>query len=278
MDGTNLKIVLIGAGRLATNLGVALKKAGHRIEAVFSRTQTAADALAERLMISLATDDLTALPKDADIYIISVKDCALQVVVDQVTKGREGHLFVHTAGSMPLGVFAGHTEHYGVFYPMQTFSKERIVDFQEIPLFIEASDEHTKTLMLQLAKTISSNVYELSTIERKYLHLAAVFACNFTNHCYTLSADILARHGLPFDVMLPLIDETTRKVHEMHPQEAQTGPAIRWDENVIGMQSELLVQDTTMRRIYDLLSRSIHEKAIDKHDQLRLKEDTSHCV
>lgn len=232
-----MKIALIGRGRVATHLGKALQ-AGHKVVSVNSRT-------------------LAELPQDADAYIIAVKDSALQEVISKVTKGRESSLFLHTAGSMPLSVFDGYTRHGGVLYPMQTFSMEREVDFREIPLFIEASDAESLQQIRTLADGISQHVYELSTADRRYLHLAAVFACNFVNHCYTLAADVLAQKGLPFDVMLPLVDETARKVHELSPKAAQTGPAIRGDQNVMKAQAALL--DTPERTIYELLSKSIQE-------------------
>ena len=233
-----MKIALIGRGRVATHLGKALLQAGHKVVSVNSRT-------------------LAELPQDADAYIIAVTDSALQEVICKVTKGRESSLFLHTAGSMPLSVFDGYTRHGGVLYPMQTFSMEREVDFREIPLFIEASDAESLQQIRALADGISQHVYELSTADRRYLHLAAVFACNFVNHCYTLAADVLAQKGLPFDVMLPLVDETARKVHELSPKAAQTGPAIRGDQNVMKAQAALL--DTPERTIYELLSKSIQE-------------------
>ena len=233
-----MKIALIGRGRVATHLGKALLQAGHKVVSVNSRT-------------------LAELPQDADAYIVAVKDSALQEVICKVTKGRESSLFLHTAGSMPLSVFDGYTRHGGVLYPMQTFSMEREVDFREIPLFIEASDAESLQQIRTLADGISQHVYELSTADRRYLHLAAVFACNFVNHCYTLAADVLAQKGLPFDVMLPLVDETARKVHELSPKAAQTGPAIRGDQNVMKAQAALL--DTPERTIYELLSKSIQE-------------------
>ena len=274
-----MTIALIGRGRLATNLLPALQQAGHDVMSVNSRT-------------------LEELPQQADVYIISVKDSALREVIAHATKGREDQFFVHTAGSMSVDVFEGYCSRYGVFYPMQTFSKERQVSFREIPIFIEAggsgkaavdgktadhttsADATAKTLgvLRVLADSVSQKVYELSTADRKYLHLAAVFACNFANHCYALAADVLAKKGLPFDVMLPLIDETARKVHGMHPQDAQTGPAVRYDENVISMQSDLLADEPVLQDIYRLLSKSIHQKATEPHDPLRLTEDTSHRV
>ena len=233
-----VKVVLIGRGRLATNLLAALQQAGHEVVSINSRT-------------------LEGLPLEADAFIVAVKDSALEEVVRRATKGREQQLFLHTAGSMPMSLFEGHTSRYGVFYPMQTFSKERLVDFAEIPVFIEGADPAIRPL----AESISRRVYELSTEARKYLHLSAVFACNFVNHCYALSAELLEQHGLPFDVMLPLIDETARKVHELHPHDAQTGPAVRYDENVIRMQSALLADNPELQQIYELLSLDIHRKA-----------------
>lgn len=236
-----MRIVVIGRGRLATNLLPALEKAGHEVVSVNSRT-------------------LEGLPSVADIFIVSVKDSALQEVIAKATKGREQQLFVHTAGSMPMTVFEGYTSRYGVCYPMQTFSKERRVDFAEIPVFIEGDDP----LIRALAESVSRRVYELSTEDRKYLHLAAVFACNFANHCYALAAEVLERHGLSFDVMLPLIDETAQKVHETHPLAAQTGPAVRYDENVIGKHLQLLESLPTAQNIYRLMSQSIHETILEK--------------
>ena len=258
-----MNIALIGRGRVATHMGKALLQAGHQLTSVNSRT-------------------LAELPQHADIYIIAVKDSALQEVIQHLCsrlspntpssrRGQgEAPLLVHTAGSMPLSVFDGYDCHAGVLYPMQTFSLDREVDFREIPLFIEGADPRIRAV----AESLSAHVYELSTADRKYLHLAAVFACNFANHCYTLAADVLARKRLPFDVMLPLVDETARKVHELHPTEAQTGPAARGDKNVMAAQSALL--DGRLQAIYNLMSESIQDKK--QHDQLRLTEDTSHRV
>ena len=187
----------------------------------------------------LATDKISDLPLEADAFIVAVKDAALPSVAKQLAKGREQQVFFHTAGSMPLSVFEGLSMHYGVFYPMQTFSKERQVDFLPIPVFLEASDDATLSLARTLAESISRHVYVLSSEDRKFLHLSAVFACNFANHCYALSAELLEKHGIPFDVMLP----------------------VRYDENVIRMQSSLLSDSPALQEIYNLLSLNIHRKA-----------------
>ena len=272
-----MKIVLIGAGNLATHLGKALHAAGHDMLQVFSRTMQSAETLASLLDAEPLTD-IAQVRDDADVYIFSVKDSALVQLVAQLCrheadglgedgavnalcKAKKGELervFLHTAGSMPMSVFKGMAQHYGVLYPMQTFSKQREVDFSIIPCFVEANDEFAQKQIEGMAREISGRVYELSSEDRKYLHLSAVFACNFANHCYAISQELLEEHGIPFDVMLPLINETAAKVHEMKPKDAQTGPAVRYDENVIGKQSKLLENHPHFKKVYDSMSKSIH--------------------
>lgn len=237
-----MKIVLIGRGRLATNLGHALLSAGHEVASINSRT-------------------LEALPLEADVYIVAVKDAALADVIRAATKGRESQLFVHTAGSMPMDIFKGLTVHYGVFYPMQTFSKVRLVDFNDISVFLETNDTVSMERLKMLSTTLTTHIYELDSEGRKHLHLAAVFACNFVNHCYALSAEVLAAKGLPFSVMLPLVDETAQKVHELSPREAQTGPAVRGDQNVMQMQANMLAGNPAVKQIYEALSNDIQRLA-----------------
>ena len=251
-----MEIVFVGAGRLATNLARALHDQGHRIKAVYSRTQASAEALSA-VVGGFPTDSIDALPMEADAFILAVKDAVLDDLIAQLDKGREQQAFFHTAGSVPLSVFGSHSP-CGVIYPMQTFSKERQVDFSRVPIFIEGSDEESLALAERIARTVSNDVRTLSSEDRRHLHLAAVFACNFANHCYALSARILEKHGLPFSVMLPLIEETAEKVRTMHPREAQTGPAVRYDENVIEAQMRLLADEPMMRDVYELMSRSIH--------------------
>lgn len=252
-----MKIVLIGAGNLATHLGKALHAAGHDMVQVFSRTMQSAETLASLLDAEPLTD-MAQVRDDADVYIFSVKDSALEQLISQLCGG-EKKVFLHTAGSMPMSVFRGKALHYGVLYPMQTFSKQREVDFSIIPCFIEANDEFALKQIEGLAGQISHRVFQLSSEDRRYLHLSAVFACNFANHCYAASQKLLQQHGIPFDVMLPLIDETAAKVHGMTPKEAQTGPAVRYDENVIGKQIQLLENQPYFQKIYDCMSKSIHE-------------------
>ncbi len=256
-----MDVVFVGAGRLATNLAQALRDAGHQITAVYSRTMESASALSVRVG-GVPTNTIEALPLEADVFILSVKDSVLPAVIERLHIGREGQTFLHTAGSIPMSVFGSH-QHCGVLYPMQTFSKEKKVDFSRVHIFIEGVDASTFRLTQALALSISHNVHEFTSDERRYLHLSAVFACNFANHCFALSSKILEAHGLSFDVMLPLIRETAEKVETMHPRDAQTGPAIRWDENVMAAQKALLADEPDMQQIYEIMSRSIHTLAND---------------
>ena len=250
-------VVFIGAGNLATNLAKALYRKGFRIEQIYSRTQESAQSLAQ-LVEADYTTELSAVVEDAQLYIVSLKDAAFVQLLPGLVAGKEKSLWVHTAGSIPMNIWAGQAERYGVFYPMQTFSKQRELDFREIPVFIESNSEADTQLLKDIASTLSEKVYEATSEQRKSLHLAAVFTCNFTNHMYVLAAELLKTYQLPFEVMLPLIDETARKVHELQPLAAQTGPAVRYDENVINEHLRMLADEPEAQELYRLISESIH--------------------
>ena len=255
---TNKRIALIGAGNVATHLGKAWQRSDCEVVQVYSRTEQSASELATCLGVPFVTS-LDEVCTDADIYVVAVKDAVLQELIPALVKGREAALFVHTAGSMPMAVWQGVAPRHGVLYPMQTFSKAREVDFTSVSFFVEANHQADKEALKELAGALSPKVYEATSAQRTYLHMAAVFACNFANHMYTLSARLLEKNGLPFDAMLPLIDETARKVHGLHPHDAQTGPAIRGDENVMGKHLAMLADDPEVKEIYRIISNSIQE-------------------
>lgn len=250
-------VVFIGAGNLATNLAKALYQNGFRIVQVYSRTKEAACALAQAIEAEYTTE-LSEVSRDARLYIVSLKDAAFVELLPEIVAGKEDALLVHTAGSIPMSIWEGKTSRYGVFYPMQTFSKQREVDFRTIPFFIESNSSEDTELLKAIASVLSEKVYEATSEQRRSLHLAAVFTCNFTNHMYALAAELLKKYNLPFDVMLPLIDETARKVHELEPKQAQTGPAVRYDENVINKHLEMLADEPEMQELYQLVSENIH--------------------
>ena len=252
-----MKIVFIGAGNLATRLSLAMQRVGMQIGQVYSHTEASARQLATRLGCPW-TNDLSALQEDGDLYVFSLKDTVLSDVISKV-KPNNG-MWVHTAGSMPMSVFEGYAQRFGVLYPLQTFSKGRNVNFDVIPIFLEANTDKNADYLKNIASALSENVRFMSSEKRRSLHLAAVFACNFTNHIYTLSYKLLENESIPADVLLPLIDETVSKIHSMPPAAAQTGPAIRYDENVINKHLTML-DDPDMQAIYRLLSQSIHKEA-----------------
>ena len=252
-----MKIVIIGSGNLATNLSLALKDAGQDIVQIFSRTEAHAKELADKLGCPY-TSSLDAILSDADVYILSVKDDALLRLIPTICELRKNSLFLHTAGSVPMNLFEGSASQYGVLYPMQTFSKNRRVDFREIPCFIEASSPQTLAVVRSLAACISDHVVVCDSEKRKKMHLAAVLACNLTNHCYRLAERVLEAEQIDFSLFLPLIEETARKVRTLSPKEAQTGPMVRYDQGIMRMQMEMLPDDRT-REIYRLMAESIHE-------------------
>lgn len=252
-----MRIVLIGAGNLSTHLAEACIAVHHEILQVYSRTLENAESLAA-IIGAVAINDLSLVDPTAQLYIFSVKDDALPAVIEQMPQ-TEG-VWAHTAGSLPMHLFATRHANNGVLYPLQTFSKQRKVDFRTIPLFVEGSNASTTILLEEFAGTLSGNVHLLSSEKRRFLHLAAVYACNFVNHMYTLAADITHKEGIPFDLLLPLITETASKVVTMTPCEAQTGPAARNDENVMAKHRALL-NNPEMEEVYTLLSKSIYNHA-----------------
>ena len=254
-----MKIVFIGSGNLATQLGLALNEAGQQIVQVFSRTAEHASELAAKLGCAYTTS-IDEISENADIYIISVKDDAIATLAEKVGRKAQQAIIVHTAGSIAMQVLQPYAKRYGVLYPMQTFSKNKPVDFKPIPCFIEASDDATLSAIRTLAESVSQNVVPATSAQRKKLHLAAVLACNFTNHCYRLAEKVLEEEQMDFKLFLPLIDETARKVATLSPKQAQTGPMMRWDTGVMQMQMELLNDERT-RQIYKLMAESIHEDA-----------------
>lgn len=255
----NKRIVIVGAGNVATHIARTLAEKGCTPVQVWSRSEESASALAEQVGCEYVTC-MDNILDEADAFIISVADRALPDVIDSLCRKNRRGVFIHTAGTMPMQLFEGHADHYGVLYPMQTFSKQKLLDFSEVPCFIEASDNMALDEVRQVAGMLSKRVYELSSDNRRWLHVAAVFACNFTNACYTMAARILEEHGLDFSMMLPLVDETTRKLHSLRPADAQTGPAARGDHNVMNKHLEMLDNHADLQDIYKIMSEEI-EKA-----------------
>ena len=251
------RIVLVGAGNMATAIACSLKEGGNAPVAVWSRTLESAALLGGRVECAF-TDDLDALPA-ADIVIISVTDNALHTVAAAVAQRFPNALLLHTAGSIPMDALceAGATR-YGVLYPMQTVNKNSPVSLRNITTFIEGCGDAVTAQIEKVAAMVSDKVVYATSEQRCSLHVAAVFACNFPNAVYNMAYELMQRNGLPFDAMLPLIDEAARKVHRMSPLEAQTGPARRGDENVMNAHKSML--DSELANIYETLSNYIMKR------------------
>lgn len=263
-------ISFVGSGNVATHLARAFYAAGHEIAGIYSRSQAMAEMLARQVGAEAVTD-VRHLPA-SDVYIFAVKDSVLPSLANQFAEIGGDSLLVHTAGSLPLSVFGRKVRHCAVLYPLQTFSKARVVDMRSVPCFVEGNNEESLRLVTDLARSISEHVEELDGDKRCYLHLSAVFACNFVNHCYAIAADILERQGLDARVLQPLIAETAAKARDMSPREAQTGPAVRFDQQVMSAHEKMLAGNVSRAAIYMLMSNSVHDfyqnKEKEDHDKL----------
>jgi predicted short-subunit dehydrogenase-like oxidoreductase (DUF2520 family) len=257
-----MDIVCTGAGNVATHLVKALHEKGYHIRQIVSRNAENGRKLADAVHAEWSSD--ASRTGKADLYLYCVSDDALAGVI-----ARNPHadgLHVHTAGSIPLSVFAGR-ERCGVLYPLQTFSKEKPVDFSSMPIFLEASSDEDMFLLKKIAGSLSCNILQADSAQRQALHLSAVFACNFTNHLLSIADDLLRESGLPFGALLPLITETIGKATAMAPKDAQTGPAVRNDHNVMQKHLQALSGHPSYQKIYSLLSGSIAEMNRDRAKQ-----------
>lgn len=249
-----IKIILIGAGNVATHLGMALKNAGNEILQVYSKTENSASFLA-RTLDTRFTTKVSEIDPNADLYVLSVSDDYVDQVLDKITF--KDKLVVHTSGFLPMDILKQSSDNYGVFYPLQTFSKERSVDMKNVPICIEANSPMNLDKIRRIAQQISNDVRQINSEQRKVLHLSAVFACNFPNFMYTIAQKILQNQDLDFNMLKPLILETAQKVQELDPAIAQTGPAIRGDKKVIASHMELLKGYPGYQKLYQIISEQI---------------------
>ncbi len=250
------KIGFIGAGNVAWHLAVSMHKAGLDIVRIVSRSASPAKRLAKETGAAYSTS-LRSLDAGAEVWIMAVPDDAITGVLEHLPSRLPA--LVHTSGSTAIAVLDGYAERTGVFYPLQTFSAQRPVSMQEVPLCIEAGDVTLREDLEKLARRISDNVRYIDSKQRRQLHLAAVFACNFTNALYGVAEQLLSGEGLPFELLHPLIAETARKATEMSPFEAQTGPALRNDRKTLESHLALLRNHPQQAEIYALMSRLIQE-------------------
>ncbi|MDR0414529.1 MAG: DUF2520 domain-containing protein [Prevotellaceae bacterium] len=257
MDSRAVKrIACIGSGNLASSLLPALHNAGYEIVQVCSRNSQTAQLLAQAVEAAY-TDTLAKLDPDADLYIIAVPDNAIETVLSKAAFG--SGMVVHTSGSTPMSVFEGRgVARYGVLYPLQTFTRQRRVSFEQIPLYVEAGSEQDLANLMLVAHKLSVNVHKAASEERMKLHIAAVFTCNFSNHLLAIASRLLRDSGLSFNALKPLIRETFERAMQVdEPDTVQTGPAARGDDKIVSRHVEALSDYPLIRQIYSLISESI---------------------
>ena len=253
-----MNILMIGAGNVAWHLAPALENEGHHISVVYSRHLDNAQLLAQQLNNALATDQTDLQEVGADLALIAIKDDAIVSIVKHLQLPKHT-LIAHTSGNTPMQIFEnlpGNND-FGVFYPLQTFSKQKTVDFSQIPFCIEAINSSAETLLFDLAGQLSNSIHSVNSYQRKILHVAAVMACNFTNHLFAQSDHILQKEELSFDLLKPLIQETVEKALKNAPHKTQTGPAIRNDTRVIQDHLKYLKNNPSAYQIYETITESI---------------------
>ena len=284
-----MKTIFIGAGNVAWHLAFLFsttnsEKQDLQITHIWSRNRENAETLKQKLTeidnlnknieISHSVEQLDFSKTDADLAILSIADGAFESVLSKLILPPTC-ILAHTSGAQPMemlqlasqNVLGEKIEKIGVFYPLQTFSKAKEVDFSAIPFCIEASDKandkEIEEKLTNLAKQFSNKVFQVSSKDRSILHVAAVFACNFSNYLWTISEQILKEKNLPFDMLKPLLEETLQKALEINPSNAQTGPAVRNDKKVIEKHLEMLKKmnlDDNFTQIYKLMTESIQKK------------------
>lgn len=251
------KIAFLGAGNVAWHLAPALEDAGHQITEVYGRSLQRAKQVTERLYSAIPRDGLDFSESDAEIYILAVRDEAIPEIAEAVILP-EASILVHTSGTAPLSILHySSAEYTGIFYPLQTFSMGQKMDLADVPILIESEDQEVTAMLRKLAKSISNSCFTVSSKDRKAIHVAAVFASNFSNHMIRIAEEILARRGLDFELMKPLIIETISKSLDVGAKRAQTGPAIREDFQTLEEHVQFLSYNPELAELYRLISQDI---------------------
>jgi predicted short-subunit dehydrogenase-like oxidoreductase (DUF2520 family) len=249
-------ISFAGAGRVAEALCKELFHAGFRIDKIASETEASGRALADSCNAEWSSD--LHFPDSTKVIIVAVPDHRLRDVLGWI-KFAPGTLIAHTAGSFGLDIFPDQINQKGIFYPLQTFSKNRKINFVDLPVLLESSDDESSEILRSLAESIYGKVYFVDTEQRMMLHLAAVFACNFTNHMLAVGKEVASKAGFSFEILAPLIKETISKAMDSGPDNSQTGPAMRHDQNTIEKHLKLLSFSPELQKIYGELTHSIIE-------------------
>lgn len=249
------KIAIIGYGNLGFHLVNHLSETGHKITQVFTRDKTKTRISKNKIDF---IDDLELLSTDADVYFLPVKDDALKEVAKQLSL--KGKIVAHCSASVEMKVLKNCTENFGVFYPLQSFSREVEVDFKNIPILIEGVNKETSSVLNYIAASLSNEVIEVNQEQRLAVHVAAVFANNFSNYLFSVAEEILKKENISYKILLPLIEETVRKVKEHAPSKSQTGPAKREDDKTIQKHLKFLSNKKELKNLYTIITEQIKSK------------------
>lgn len=252
----NYTVSIVGSGNVAWHLARALEKAGHHIGEIYNRDIKKATQLVDNLYDAVAITEPDFRKSKASIILLAVSDDAIEEVCRHLILPPET-VIAHTSGSRPLEALNALPNPKGVFYPLQTFSKGKEIDISQVPFCLEFDGDISEHILFNLATSLSNSVYHVDSQQRRVLHIAAVFACNFTNHLWTLSEKILEAEHLEFEMLKPLIAETVAKSLKINPQKAQTGPASRGDMLTIQQHLLYLQRDNNLYNIYKQLTDSI---------------------
>lgn len=255
-----VSVSFIGSGNLAWHLAPALDNSGFAVREVYSRNPIHAEALVERLYEAEVKTTLDFSTSSSSVFVVATSDDAIGEIVGEIVLPDDA-ILVHTSGSQPLSVLSyAATANVGVLYPLQTFSKNRKVDFSTIPVFVESGNAKTEKVLLAMAKAVSGDVVKITSHERLALHVAAVFAANFTNHMLLLAQEIMKENSLSFDWLKPLIAEMITKSLAIGPENAQTGPARRSDFKTLDNHVAFLSDNESLGELYKLISQDIVDR------------------
>lgn len=258
-------VFLVGTGNVAWHLGKRLVSQGISLAGVLGRNPQQVEETLLYIGIKNGFLSVKDIPKDADLYLLAVSDDSIELLARQLsTTLPNDRMIAHTSGSTASNVFDPFFQNFGVLYPLQTFSKSRSVDFSRVPICVYASNARCQVAFIELATKLSPVVHLMDDPQRGALHLAAVFANNFTNHLYTIAAEICRQQNVPFDLLRPLILETAHKVMVAHPAEMQTGPAKRHDHKTMQLHKKALENQPLWQRLYELMSTSIESMIANK--------------
>ncbi len=265
-EKTSYRVALIGSGRLGTQLALALEKAGHKIAEIFNPSAKSAETLAYNLYDSQLVNSLDFSDSDCNFFVVSVPDESIEQVATEIVLPDEA-IIVHTSGATSMEILeVTAAENYGVFWPLQSFSHKATISFSGLPIIIEGSNDYALEALNKIAASLGAEPVFMEESERKNLHVAAVFASNFTNFMLRAAEEVLKKDDLSLDILKPLVIETIRKAFQIGPENAQTGPAVREDFSTIDAQTSLLADDPSLQRIYRMISQEIIDRKYDDRD------------